>query len=178
MDAVFASSVVSEDSMQRVLERFQAAECALREGGQAAAPEASETATAEGWNRVGSATSTHALNPFVAVLLGYEPPLGSVRGLSIFRDVPDTPVKVEPKAAADPPGAPPAAATLGPSDVQAEKEARRASRNPAGAPRPVRGRTPPPPPESTRNRRAGRTPEPAAPASGMADRPCRRLCRS
>ena len=134
MDAVFASSVVSEDCMQRVLERFQAAERALREGGQAAAAEASETAAAEGWNRVGSATSTQALNPFVAVLLGYEPPLGPARGISIPRDVPDTPVKVEPKAAAVPPGAPPAAATLGPSDVQTEKEAGRASRNPAGAP--------------------------------------------
>ena len=241
MDAVFASSVVSEDCMQRVLERFQAAERALREGGQAAAAEASETAAAEGWNRVGSATSTQALNPFVAVLLGYEPPLGPARGASIPRDVPDTPVKVEPKAAAAPSGAPPAAATLGPSDVQTEREAGRASRNPAGAPParrkkqnkqssscdfagpdassssdssstpavpassksppsaptlvlraapavpeepttepapkfvakrykqdrtfrreqfdPVRGRTPPPPPESTRNRRAGRTPE-------------------
>ena len=42
--------------MQRVLERFQDAERALREGGQAAAAEASETAAAEGWNRVGSAT--------------------------------------------------------------------------------------------------------------------------
>ena len=243
MDAVFASSVVSEDCVQRVLERFQAAERALREGGQAAcaAAEASETATAEGWNRVGSATSTQALNLFVAGLLGYEPPLGPARGLSLPRDVPDTPVKVEPKAAAVPPGPPPATATLGPSDVQTEKEAGRASRNPAGAPParrkkqnkqssssdsagpdassssdsssspavpasskapsaaptlvlraapavpeepttepapkfvakrykqdrtfrrqqfdPVRGRTPPPPPESTRNRRAGRTPE-------------------
>ena len=102
MDAVFASSVVSEDCMQRVLERFQAAERALREGGQAAAAEASETAAAEGWNRVGSATSTQALNPFVAVLLGYEPPLGPARGISIPRDVPDTPVKVEPKAAGRP----------------------------------------------------------------------------
>ena len=111
-----------------MLERFQAAERALREGGQAAAAEASETAS------VGSATSTQALNPFVAVLLGYKPPLGPARGFSLPWDVPDTFVKVEPKAAAVPPGAPPATATLGPSDVQTEKEAGRASRNPAGAP--------------------------------------------
>ena len=88
MDAVFASSVVSSDVLERVLERFQAAEQALREGGPAASAEATEMATAEGWNRVGSATSTQALHPFVAVLLGLEPLLGPARGASVPRDVP------------------------------------------------------------------------------------------
>ena len=88
MDSVFASSVVSSDVLERVLERFQDAEQSLREGGPAASAEAMEVATAEGWNRVGSATSTHALNPFVAVLLGFEPPLGPARGASVTRDVP------------------------------------------------------------------------------------------
>ena len=157
--------------MQRVLERFQAAERALREGGQAAAAEASETAAAEGWNRVGSATSTQALNPFVAVLLGYEPPLGPARGLSIPRDVPDTPVKVEPKAAAVPPGAPPAAATLGPSDVQTEKEAGRASRNPAGAPPARRKKQNKQSSSSDSARRPAQTAAPPRPCRLAANRP-------
>ena len=91
MDAVFAS-VVSSDILERVLERFQAAEQALREGGPAASAEATEM-----WNRVGSATSAQALNPFfVAVLLGWEPPLGPARGASVPRDVPSGGVKAEP----------------------------------------------------------------------------------
>ena len=72
--------------MARVLEPFQKADRSLREGGQATAAEALEVASAGGWNRVGSATSTHAMNPFVAVLLGFGPPLGPARGLSVPRE--------------------------------------------------------------------------------------------
>ena len=66
--------------MQRVLERFQDAEKALRKGSQAVAAEASETAAAEGWNRVGSATSTQALNLFAT----------RIGAFIVARDVPDT----------------------------------------------------------------------------------------
>ena len=95
MEQVFASTAVEADVAAKLLERFQQAETLLRTGGSAAAAEVTEAATASGWIRVGSGDPNLEINPFAAVLLGFEPPLlsGTMAPLPVVKekDVPSGP---------------------------------------------------------------------------------------